>query len=364
MKHIIPLVLAMTLSPAISAIKPSEMAAHDASALPLLGTLAPDASKAYSRLPDSLESQVRPDLWSLGKNSAGLAVRFRSDASAIGARWKSTNRFSMNHMTAAGIRGLDLYVLDADSAWTPVSSARPSMSSHNNASCIMENMEPRMHEYMLYLSLYDGVDSLYILTDSAARVLPPDIDLPRRHRPMVMYGTSILQGGCASRPGMVHTSILGRMFNREVINLGFSGNARLDPEIARLMAVCDASVYVLDMLPNCTAEILEERLEPFMAILRAAHPDTPVLLVESPMFPAERFNSEVRTTLTHKNDVLRGIYRRLADDDPNLYYMSSDHVLDDVEATVDNYHYTDLGFSKFAEAMRPVLETIVGPAGR
>ena len=364
MKHILSLITALSLSFTLQAIKPSQMAAHDASTLPLLGTLAPDASKSYSRLPDSLKDSIRTDLWELGKHSAGLAVRFRSDASAIGARWKSTNKFNMNHMTATGIRGVDLYVLDDDSTWTPVASGRPSMSSHNNASCIMENMEPRMREYMLYLSLYDGVDSLYVLTDSAARVLPPAVDLPRRDHPMVMYGTSILQGGCASRPGMVHTSVLGRMFNREVINLGFSGNARLDPEIARLMAGCDASVYVLDMLPNCTADILESRLEPFVAILRASRPDVPIPLVESPMFPAWRFNSEVRTTLTHKNDVLRAIYRRLAATDPHIYYMSADRVLDNVEATVDNYHYTDLGFSRFAEAMKPVLETIIGPAGR
>lgn len=364
MKTLVTMLAAIIMPLVSTALKPSQMAAHDASVLPLLGTLSPDAAKSYSRLPDSLESRIRPDLWNLGKHSAGMAVRFRSDASAVGAQWKSTNKFSMNHMTAAGIRGLDLYVLDADSVWTPVGSARPSMSSHNNSSCIMENMEPVMREYMLYLSLYDGVDSLYILTDSAARVLLPDVSLPRREKPMVMYGTSILQGGCASRPGMVHTSILGRMFNREVINLGFSGNARLDTEIAMLMAGCDASVYVLDMLPNCTADILEERLEPFVAVLRASHPDTPVLLVESPMFPAYRFNSEVRATLTHKNDVLRGIYSRMAAGDPNIYYMSADRVLDDVEATVDNYHYTDLGFSKFAEAMRPVLETVLGPSGR
>ena len=128
------------------------------------------------------------------------------------------------------------------------------------------------------------------------------------------------------------------------------------------MAQADASVYVLDVLPNCTADILDERLEQFVAILRAHRHDTPILLIESPMFPAARFSNEVATTLTHKNDVLRNIYRRLASADPHIYYMTAERTLDDMEATVDNYHYTDLGFSKFAEAMRPVLETILRPA--
>jgi len=360
MKHLISL-LAALLPLAAGAIKPADMIAHDASALPVLGTLAPDATKKYSRLPDSLQPQVREAVWNLGKNSAGMAVRFSSDASAIGAKWKSLNRFSMNHMTPTGIRGVDLYALDDDSTWTFVGPGRPKMNSSHNADCIMQDMTPRMREYMLYLPLYDGIDSIYILTDSAAKVLPPAVDLPRRSKPMVMYGTSILQGGCASRPGMVHTSILGRMFNRDVINLGFSGNARLDPEIARFMAQADASVFVLDMLPNCTSEILEERLEAFVAILRESRPKTPILLIESPMFPASRFSNEVFATLSHKNDVLRAIYLRLAAADPNIYYMSADRVLDDVEATVDNYHYTDLGFSKYAEAMRPVLITVLGP---
>lgn len=352
------LLLATALLPA-RAIKTADMIPHDIAGMPLLGTLAPDATKSYSRLPDSLEAVVRPDLWALGLNSAGLSVRFRSDATDIGASWKALNRFNMNHMTPTGIRGMDLYVLMPDSSWTTVASARPSLGSNKSTCRIMDNMPRQMREYMLYLPLYDGVDSIYILTDSAAVVEAPAVDLPRREKPMVMYGTSILQGGCASRPGMVHTSMLERIFNREVINLGFSGNARLDYEIARLMASADASLYVLDTLPNCSAEQLEERLEEFVRILREKRPTTPILFIESPMFPAHRFSTEVHETLTHKNDVLREIYARIAAGDPNVHYMTSDRVLNDMEATVDNYHLTDLGFAKFAEAMEPVVRELI-----
>lgn len=328
---------------------------------PVYGTLAPDAAEKYSRFPDSLKSQVREDLWNLGLHSAGMSVRFRSDSPRLQAKWHSRNKFAMNHMTPTGIRGLDLYVLQDDSTWTTVSSARPSMASASSKSTLVVDMEPgKMREYMLFLSLYDGVDSLFIGVDSSAVVELPAVDLPKRDKPVLMYGTSILQGGCATRPGMAHTNILQRDLQREVMNLGFSGNARLDPEIARLMASADASVYVIDVLPNCTAPMLEERLEPFVAILRESRPTTPIMLVESPGFPIMRFNQEVDSTLTDKNARLRAIYDRMRQSDPNLYYFEASKILgDNYEATVDNYHFTDAGFQHFADAMRPQLERFV-----
>lgn len=302
---------------------------------------------------------VRDDLRNLGYHSAGLAIRFRSDAEAIGAKWRALNLFNMNHMTPTGIRGVDLYVLQDDSTWTTVGAGRPALKDRVSRSLIMPDMPRKMREYMLYLPLYDGVDSVYILTDSAAVVENPVIDLPRRGHPVVMYGSSILQGGCASRPGMVHTSILGRMLNREVVNLGFSGNAFLDPAMAHLMAGCDASAYVLDTLPNCTSARLKERLEAFYRILREKRPDTPILFVESPMFPASRFSTEVFATLTEKNRVYREIYDRLALSDPNIYYMEADKVLSNPEATVDNYHYTDTGFADFATETYKIIFPLI-----
>lgn len=333
---------------------------HSLDSMPVLGTLAPTAAKRYSRLPDSLQQAVRSDLWALGLNSAGMAVRFRSDASDILLRWTSLNKFNMNHMTPTGIRGLDLYVLTPEGEWTTVSSARPSLGSKTSTSTIVNDMAPEMREYMLYLSLYDGVDSISIGVDSAAVVLPPAVDLPRREAPVVMYGTSILQGGCATRPGMAHTNILQRMLQREVVNLGFSGNARLDPEIAHLMASAPASVYVIDCLPNCTEEQLRERLLPFYTILREARPQAQILFVESPEFPIMRFSQEVDSTITSKNAALRELYAPIAASDPRVALFRAHDILgDDMETTVDNYHLTDYGFQRFALAMMPVLSRMI-----
>lgn len=343
-----------------NAIKTSQLIWHSADSLPLLGTLASDAAKAYSRLPDSLVNRIRKEVWDLGKNSAGLAIRFRSDASALGFKWKSLNRFNMNHMTPTGIRGMDLYALDDDgTTWETVTSVRPVLNDHKTTTMAITDMEPKMREYMLYLPLYDGIDSIYIGVDSAAVLLQPNVNLPVREKPLVMYGTSILQGGCATRPGMVHTSILGRMLNREVINLGFSGNAQLDIEIAELIAQSDPSVIVLDMLPNCKKEQLEEKLEPFYRIIRKAHPNVPILLVESPLFPIMKWNTETRQTITEKNATLASIFNELRKSDPNLYYFEGSNVIKDREGTVDNYHLTDLGFKEFANNMYPILKQLL-----
>lgn len=339
-----------------------ELVYTDMRPYPLLGTLAPDASAAYTRMPDSLNGVVRKELWSLSQNSAGLAIRFRSDSPRLAAKWKSRNGFNMNHMSPAGIRGLDLYVLQGDSTWTTMSSARPAYHGKNNTCLLSTDMQPGvMREYLLYLSLYDGVDSLYIGVDSTSAVLQPVVDLPRRGKPVVMYGSSILQGGCATRPGMAHTNILERMLQHEVINLGFSGNAKLDPEMAHYMATADASVFVIDALPNCKAEQIDSLMMPFVKIIRDVHPTTPIVLVESPIFPIARFSTEVSATLADKNARLRRIYDALiAEGDKNLYYFESTNILGgDNEATVDNYHFTDIGFVNFANAMFPLLNKLV-----
>lgn len=358
-KFMLTVVAAIVACSPLSAIKTADLIWHDMKDYPLHGTVAHDTEKAYSRLPDSLKTKIRSELWDLGANSAGLYIRFATDASAIGARWKSLKKFNMNHMTATGIRGLDLYTRLDDGTWTTVGSARPSFNSHNTTAMVITDMKPAMREYMLYLPLYDGVDSVFIGIDSAAVIRQPMADSPRSARPVVMYGTSILQGGCASRPGMAHTSILERRLDREVINLGFSGNARLDPEIAQVIAATPASAIVIDALPNLTTPMLNERMEKFVSIIRTAQPTTPIVLVESPIFPVMRFNTETFETISEKNKALDTIYRRLHGTDPNIFYFSGRDVLGDcVEGTVDNYHFTDMGFTRYAEAMLPLLRQL------
>ncbi|MCH5247597.1 MAG: SGNH/GDSL hydrolase family protein [Muribaculaceae bacterium] len=313
----------------------------------------------YDRLPMALKDSIRTDLWNLGKNSAGVAVRFRTDSKKLKARWEVLNDFSMNHMTPVGIKGLDLYTLD-NGRWYFVGSARPGLRKGPHESTFISNLDGTMRDYILYMPLYDSAQKVEIGILDDAVIDQPSNEFPPQSKPVVVYGTSLTQGGCANRPGMVYTSILSRWMNREFINLGFSGNGRLDYEIAELMGQSDAGLFILDHLPNCTIDKLD-RLPRFVEILRVNHPNTPILLLGNARYTYDRFNTVSRGETIAKNNRLVEIYEKLKQNDPNIYYLPSDELVgEDEEATVDGTHFSDLGFMRMSENLLPVLQRILG----
>ncbi len=352
---------------AATALSATSVTWHPTDNLPLLGKAVDDSSTSnrYQRIPDSLLHTVRGGaLAGLGRNSAGMALRFAAKTGRVDVKWHSPFKTLMNHQTPTGSRGLDLYTLMPDGTWTFVNSARPNVNSHNSEANVISNMDPVMREYLLYLPLYDGVDSLFIGLDDGAELLQPSIDLPAAGKPVIMYGTSILQGGCANRAGMAHTNILARRLNREVINLGFSGNGQLDLEIADIIAaIPDPGLVVLDCVPNVNVEQIDTLLVPFYNIIRAAHPTVPILFVEDPLFPHIRFDKEAYNQVTTLNALWKKHYDQLAAKDPNLHYLPADHIMGlDYEATVDGLHFTDLGFLRYANLLEPILRRITLPA--
>jgi lysophospholipase L1-like esterase len=334
----------------------SQVIYYDASSFPLLGKATQNTETRYERLPDSLQQISRQAVWNLGKNSAGLAIRFRSNSSSISAQWEALFNQNMNHMTATGAKGLDLYTLEGD-RWLFVNSGRP--TGKTTQAQIIANMLPVDREYLLYLPLYDGVSSLQIGIDSLASIGQPQIDLPVREKPVVCYGTSILQGGCASRPGMAHTNILSRWLNREFINLGFSGNGRLDYEIAEVMTQVDASLYILDFVPNASVDEMNEKAVRFYSIIRERHPDVPVLFVEDPIFTHTRFDLKIAKEVENKNKTIRRIVASLKESgEKNIELISSEEMIgQDGEATVDGIHFTDLGFMRYAQLLYPEIKS-------
>ena len=345
---------------------PDDLQASAASALSVTpGVLSPlpdsctTASRTtrYHRLPQSLQGVSRDAVWRLGCNSAGLYIRFRTNSTSVYARWESETGSNMNHMTLTGIRGLDLYVLE-DGKWNFLGSGRPSFDRYTQAR-IIANMEPQMREYMLYLSLYDGISSLAIGVDDSARLLLPEVQSPAAGSPVVFYGTSILQGGCANRPGMAFTNIIGRRLNRECINLGFSGNGLMDMDIAELMAsVEDPAVYVFDYVPNAGAGKIRDTGEAFFHVIRDAHPGVPVIFVEDPIYPHSRLDMKMNEEIREKNIQQKALYERLKKSgEKNVYYLPAEGMIgDDYEATVDGIHFTDLGMMRYTEHIMPVLK--------
>ena len=329
---------------------------YDAATLPLYGKARQDTKELYERLPAEFEGRSRDAVWYLGRNSAGLYVRFSSNASAIWLRWSAKFGNHMNHQTLTGTRGLDLYVLTDKGEWRFMASGRPTLDSKDCEQKVIGAMEPKWREYMLYLPLYDGLTKLEIGVDREAVVEAPKVDLPRCDKPIVMYGTSILQGGCANRPGMAHTSILSRRFNREVINLGFSGNALLDLEIAELMAsVEDPAIFVFDYVPNAYDYLIREKGEQFFRIVRDAHPDVPILFLEDPYFGHYDYDAGIKAEVDKKNAAQWELFCKLKKQgEKNIWYLKSDDMVGhDNEAFVDGIHFTDLGMMRYADWLAP-----------
>lgn len=315
----------------------------------------------YRRLPESLIESIREPIRNLARNSAGLYIRFRTDATDIYAKWTNTG-FHMPHMTDCGTGGLDLYAF-LDGEWRFVGSGfNWGKISTEHERRLVGNMEPQMREYMLYLSLYDEVKTLELGVPEGYILEQAQLESPRNERPVVMYGSSILQGGCASRPGMAFTNILARRFNVTVMNLGFSGNAKLDYEIAELMAsVPSPSVFVLDYVPNAPAELITEKGEHFFRILRNAHPDVPIILVEDPQYAHTVVDQAIAEEVRSRNEAQKALFQLLLQTgEKNLYYLPAEGMTGtDGEPFVDGVHFTDLGMVRYADHIGPLLEKLL-----
>lgn len=314
----------------------------------------------FDRLPAKAKSLVRPDVWRLGRHSAGLCVRFVSDATSIHARWTLTSgELAMRHMPATGVSGLDLYVRTEESRWRWLAIGEPLQQTTNTQ--LVGGLPEGTREYLLYLPLYNGVSSLEIGIPKTAKLQKAAPRPAEGAKPILFYGTSITQGACASRPGMCHTAILGRRLDRPVINLGFSGNGFMEPEMAALLAELDPAVFVIDCLPNVGGAAAGERAAAMVKIIRARHPMTPILLVEDRTY-ADAFLLEAQRRRNEESRAaLRQAYEQLvAAGDKHLAYLPGDELLAaDGEDTVDGSHPTDLGFVHQADAFERALEPLL-----
>jgi lysophospholipase L1-like esterase len=290
-----------------------------------------------------------------------LSVRFVTDSPVISARWSlRSDRLDMHHMPSTGVSGVALYAKDDKGQWRWVGAGRPNTKELSEWK-LVSAAPPGEHEYQLYLPLYNGIEKLEIglAQNTTLRKAPPH--KKAQAKPILFWGTSILQGGCASRPGMAYPSIIGRRLHRPTINLGFSGNGRMDPEIAMMIGELEVAAYVIDCGPNMTTEMITERTEPLIRTIRAAQPKTPIVLVENIRYQHGWFIESTRNAYQNKNAQLKAAFERLQKRGVrNLYYIPCDDLLGhDGEATVDGTHATDLGFMRMADVIAPELEKIL-----
>lgn len=326
---------------------------HDVQEWGIEGRAFDDTEKYFDRLPKRAKGVVRDAVWNLSRHSSGMMVRFRTDATTIHTDHVVTSaNLAMPHMPATGVSGLDLYAKDDDGQWKWVAVTRPTAKEMNVV--IAKDLKPGTRDYAIYLPLYNGTESLKIGIPAGNTFEPI---APRTEKPIVFYGTSITHGACASRPGMPHPSILGRRLDLPVINLGFSGNGKLEKEVGQFLVELDPAVFVLDCLPNMVAKEVEERTEPIVQQLRTAHPNVPIVLVEDRTYAY----SWIMPSRQQRNDSSRAAFKaahqRMLDAGvEKLFYVDGETLLDqNRDDTTDGSHPSDLGFYNQANAIEPAL---------
>ncbi len=319
----------------------------------------------YTRIPANLQDSVRKDLWERAQCSSGIGVRFSTNSKRIGVKYELLWNTHLIHMADTGLKGTDLYIFEGDTAWRHVNTNRPYVNNKEEKiveSTYLSNSDGEWHEYMIYLPLYDGVNKLWVKIDEGAEITSGRLSLIDNDRKIIAYGTSILQGGCASRTGMCGTNIIGRELNAEVVNIGISGEGKMDNCMARAMAeIDDADMFLLDPVPNCTEMMCDTLTYDFVKILGDARPEVPIVMVAGPLYPYYRYDSFFKKYLPAKNDAFRRNYQRLKDEGYNVYFIEAEG-MDGIEddGTVDGIHLTDLGFRHYANHLLPYLKEILG----
>ena len=330
---------------------------HNMQEFTLLGRPMPNQT-VYQRFPDTIKNLLRKPVWDLSKNPTGFAVYFETNAKEISAKWKTGSSVVFQHVAGTLVKGVDLYGLD-HGTWYFAGVGKPNAAVYQEAN-LVKDMDGSMRQYLLYLPDYETCDSLFIGVEPGATIGKPQQNYFEGQKPLVVYGTSIVQGASAMRSGMAYPAQLERRLKRETINLGFSGNGQLDSMLAVIMSGIDASMYVIDCGPNLTPAMAQAKTVPFLRQLHALKPQVPILIVENILYPTAKFNMVTKQKITEVNQIFKDAYALLKKEGMrNLHYLEAAYLIgEDGEATVDGAHMTDLGFYRITLAIEQKIKSI------
>ncbi|MBT3380884.1 MAG: hypothetical protein HN742_03510 [Lentisphaerae bacterium] len=302
-----------------------------------------------SRLPARLKDSFRTPVWSLAQSTSGVRIRFSTNSSSIKIVAQSgTGR--AHHMTSIMQNGLDIYVdgFYKASAW-------PDGKGRIDRSVGGLGAKSEFRTITVHLPLYGSASIQEITLAPGAEVKPPSpFAFPA---PIVYYGSSITQGGCASNPGLSYQAILGRRLNADFVNLGFSGNGLGEPEVAKAVAEIDAVAFVLDYWANPAAAVFERTLPGFVDIIRTAHPTVPII-VTTPFY--NPFRERIQAQKREIAEVF--VSKRRAAGDTNIHCVEGREMIskDTAWGLVDGRHANSLGFYLCANGLEPHLRRVLG----
>lgn len=332
---------------------------RDAATLGIEGRGWTETTSPYHRFPTRAKAQVPSSVWELSQSSAGLVIRFVTRADQVEVRWSLTSgALAMPHMPATGVSGVDLYAREAEGGvWRFVQNGRPAGQDSNHAKLRLGPAGTE-RECLLYLPLYNGVSQLQLGTETGFDLRPAPERRAASRTPILVYGTSIVQGGCASRPGLAYPSVVGRRLDRPVINLGFSGSGRMESGVVELLAEQQPALFVIDCLWNLSGEPpaeIERRVTQLITTLRQKHATTPIVFVGQSELHGERHPTVASQAQERavRAESMAGI--------PGLHLVAGTDLLGtDSEGTVDGVHPNDLGMLRHADVLVPALARLLG----
>jgi lysophospholipase L1-like esterase len=325
-----------------------------------------EAANRFDRLPARSQASVPSKVWEFSHNPAGEMIRFVTNAKKIVIRYTVHEDLAMPHMPATGVSGVDLYAAgtNGQTYWLPGKFQFKDTIEYVYDNIMQLADQMKSLTFQLYLPLYNSPKWLSIGVPEKSGF---DV-LPARKNPVVVYGTSIVQGGCASRPGLAWTAILGRRLNMPVINLGFSGSGKMEAEVTDIINEIDGRLFILDCMPNLTRgykytdEEIEKRYIEAVKKIQTKHPGVPVLLAEhSGGYAANYMDTKRASDYRQSSELVAAIFDKLKKNGvKNIYLITAKEFGFDIESTVDGLHPNDIGMMKYAEAYEKCIGKILG----
>lgn len=324
------------------------------------GIYSHENGKPFCRIPENMLESFSEGIQFLAYNTSGARVRFRTNSKYIAVSADICYTEDFSHMPRTASAGFDLYIrFNKNENYTFI---KPFMSPHNaldtkSVNSIADiNSDGKMYDVIINMPLYGGVSRMNIGLEKGAV-----IEKPHEYtitKPFLFYGSSITQGGCASRPGNSYSAILSRWYDADFYNFGFSGNAKGEREMAEFLNGFDMSVFFYDYDHNAPdAEHLKNTHERFFNIIRKAHPQLPIIIITKPDFDSDKSENDKRRQIirqTYDNAILNG--------DKNVYFIDGELLFgknDRDSCTVDGCHPNDLGFMRMAECINRTLKDII-----
>ena len=313
------------------------------------------SSTPYLRMPSEIAKTVSEGVSYLNSHTAGVRLRFRTDSQyiAIHCEWRMLEH--MAHMPISGSSGFDLFAVQSDGKQALITRPFIPPTTASNGYDSIVDVRGEMTDYILNFPLYNGVEKLYIGVQADCK-----FETPARYSnalPVVFYGSSITQGGCASRPGNCYQNFLSRALDMDYINLGFSGSAKAEDTMIEYLASLEQSVFVCDYDHNAPSiEHLQNTHYKLYQAIRAHHPDLPYIMISKPDF------RPTTNDIARREVIMESYQKALANGDKQVYFIDGGSMFTDEERdahTVDGCHPNDLGFYRMAQAIYSVLKRLL-----